>query len=186
MAKYKFTTDLSTKGIENLQKQLNDYLEKDLKRRTQIFIERLADIGIRVAIQSAEGDSHHFDEMVTFEKEVGSMKVVLVGRNDNISGLHTTWYDGEGNFHDETISPILALEWGTAGLAIKGHQGSFAVTGNHTSDTSWYYYENVDGNGNPIDKHYATAEEAHEPMFNAYMEMKNQINDIARKVFHYR
>jgi hypothetical protein len=186
MANYKFKTNLSTNGIEELQKQLNNYVKNDLIRRTQIFIERLADIGIYIAVKSAEGDSHHFDEMVTFEKKIGNMKVVIVGRNDDLSGLHTTWYDGEGNFHDETISPILALEYGTAGLAIKGHQGSFAVTGNHVSDTEWYYYEDVDGEGRPINPHYATAEEAHEPMFNAYMEMKNQIKDIARKVFHYR
>ena len=49
--------------------------------------------------------------MVEFVKEWNGGYLYLIGRNSDTSGLHTEWYDGEGNYHNETISPILALEF---------------------------------------------------------------------------
>lgn len=186
MAKYTFKTDLSVSGIEKLQKELRNYQNKILPRKTNEFLEALGEIGIRVAKDEAYGDSHKFYQMVAFEKKVDNMTLVLIGRNDNVSGLHTEWYDSDGNYHDETISPIFALEWGTAAEAIGGYQGSFAVTGNHVNDSFWYYYEGIDENGNPINPHFATAEEANEPMYNAFLEMKKEIISTARKVFSHK
>lgn len=182
-ARHNIKIDLNSyKSIDDAIAQLQDY-KNNLKSKTQIFLERLADKGITVCINSVQGDSHHFEEMVTFEKKWNDGVLYLIGRNDNLSGLHTEWYDGKGNFHTETISPILALEFGTAGLAIKGHGGSAAVTGNHIEDTEWYYYTDINENGKPINPHYATAEEAHEPMFKAWEEMVREVNSTAKKVF---
>lgn len=176
--------DISPKGIKDAIKQLEYYRDVTLPQKTKRFLEALADVGIKVARASADGDSHHFDDMVVFEKVIDSdTSVTVVGRNDDLSGLHVQWYDGKGIYHEETISPILALEYGTAGYAIKGHKGTAAVTGNHVNDTSWYYYESLDENGKPTDKHYATAEEPHTPMYDARMEMVQQIRSIAKKIF---
>ena len=124
---------------------------KDIEKKSKQVLIKLADKGIKVAKQSAENDSHHFDKMVIFKKEWGNGYLCMIGANNNLGGLHTQWYDSEGNFHTETISPILALEYGTAGLAISGGfddgkhggKGSAAVTFNHIDSISWYYYENA-------------------------------------------
>lgn len=173
---------LSVEGIKSIIVEL-EKLKQDIEIKTRQFSEMLADKGITVAFEYAQGDSHKFCEMVTFTKEYKGKKVYLVGKNVDLSRLNTHWYDADGNEHEETISPILALEWGTAGRAIKGHQGTASVTGNHVTDTQWMFYTDIDGNGNPINPHIATAEEAHEPMFHAYEEMKNAIKDVARKCF---
>lgn len=182
MAKYKFTSSLSVDGINNLISQLNNY-KSDLHRRTDLFINRLADYGISIAQMSAQGDSHHFDSMVVFEKKSNGKAIRIIGRNDNTSGLHIGWYDADANYHDEVISPILMLEYGSAGLAVLGHQGTFAVTGTQVDNYSWYYATELDENGNPTGWKYATAEEPHYPMYLAFIEMKNQINTIAKEVF---
>lgn len=176
--------DISPKGIKEAIKQLEYYRDVTLPQKTKKFLETLADLGIATAWRSSQNDSHKFCDMVTFEKVVDDdTTVTVVGRNDDISGLHVQWYDGRGIYHEETISPILALEYGTAGYAIKGHKGTAAVTGNHVNDTSWYYYESLDENGKPTDKHYATAEEPHTPMYDARMEMIQQIKKVAKKIF---
>ena len=41
MAKRVFKTDLSVKGIENLQKQLLDYRNSELPRKLDLFVKRL-------------------------------------------------------------------------------------------------------------------------------------------------
>lgn len=173
---------LSSKSIQNAIKELENY-KTELQQKTNLFLEKLSDVGITVAKNTAQGDSHHFDEMVEFVKEWDNGELYLIGRNSNLSGLHIEWYDGDGNYHDETISPILALEYGTGKLAIEGRKGSFAVTGNHVDDDIWYYYQSIDANGNPIDKHVATPEEPHQMMYEATMEMMRQIKTIAREVW---
>ena len=183
MGKKTFDINLNkANSITDVIKQLEDY-KKELENKTKLFLEVLADKGIIAAINSANRDSHHFDGMVTFEKKWGNGVLYLVGRNDNISGLHTEWYDSEGNYHNNVISPILMLEYGSAGLAIKGHGGSFAVTGNHINDTRWMYYEGIDDNGNPINPKVATAEEPHSPMLHAWEEMIQQIQVTAKEIW---
>lgn len=182
LKKKRFKCELSVAGIRDLQKQLEAY-KNTLEYRMKLVAEKLAQYGITMAYDASQGDSHKFSEMVKFSMEWQGKTLYLVGSNSDTSGLHTLWYDGDGNKHTETISPILALEWGTAGFAIKGHQGSAAVTGNHVSDTEWLYYSDIDENGNPINLKRATAEEAHEPMFKAYEYMESMIVRTVKEVF---
>lgn len=182
MAKYKFTSSLTVKGLIGLIADIEQY-KQQYQEKKMIFIERLADFGITVAEASAKGDSHHFDSMVVFEKKSNGKAIRIIGRNDNTSGLHIGWYDADANYHDEVISPILMLEYGSAGIAVLGHQGTFAVTGTQVNNYSWYYATELDENGNPTGWKYATAEEPHYPMYLAFIEMKNQINTIAKEVF---
>lgn len=179
----KISISLTDRGsIKDAIKQIKDY-EKDLEDKTKLFLEKLADKGILVAELSAMGDSHKFSEMVKFEKEWQGQKLCLIGRNDDLSGLRTKWYDADGKYHNDIISPILMLEYGSAGLALNGHGGEYAKTGNHVNDTSWYFYEEKDKNGNPIKPHYATAEEAHAPMLKAWEHMLFEIKATAKEVW---
>ena len=187
MKKRTINMTLSSQSINDAIKQLEDY-KKELQDKTELFLEKLADIGITVAKhEAAVNDDHKFYElgMVEFVKEWQDGYLHLIGRNADLSRLHTHWYDGEGNPHDETISPILALEWGTAGRAVPGHKGEFAVTGNHVNDTFWYYYTSLDENGKPDKdtKHVATAVKPHEMMYKATMEMMKEIKKVAKEVW---
>lgn len=173
---------LSVAGIREIQKQLREY-QNSIDYKMELIEERLAEVGIKIAYESSVGDSHKFSEMVTFSMEWQGKTLYLVGKNSNTAGLHIEWYDGKGEYHDETISPILALEWGTAGFAIKGHQGDAAVTENHVNDTEWLYYSDVDKNKNPINPKKATAEEPHEPMYKASLAMQKIITKTVKEVF---
>lgn len=185
--KRKYVMRLNQESINRTIERINEYKNLTLPNKTQRFLNELAKVGIEmiVNIKETENDksAHHFFDMVTFRKHTKNGVIYIRGYNDNISGLHTHWYDAQGNPHDETISPILALEFGTAGLAIEGHQGTFAVTGNHVNDTEWYYYEELDENGKPTKKHKATAIEPKQPMYRAAEEMRKQIREVANKVF---
>ena len=165
-------------GTQGTIRKLENY-KKSLETKSKQMLRKLADLGITVAKAEALNDSHKFYKMVTFKKKWNDGYLYLVGADSNLRGLHTEWYDAEGNHHTETISPILALEYGTAGKAIKGHQGSASVTGNHINDTVWYYYEGPNRTG----RHLATAEEPHQPMYKAFLIMKKQIKQAAIEVF---
>ena len=182
MAKYKFTSILSVDGINNLISQLNNY-KSDLHRRTDLFINRLADYGISIAQMSAKGDSHHFDSMVVFEKKKDGNTIYIIGRNADLSQLHTEWYDSKGQYHQNVISPIAMLEFGSAGMAIKGFKGSYAVTGTSVNKKVWMYATELDEKGGPTGWEWASAEEPHEPMHKAFLEMQSQIFRVAREVF---
>lgn len=173
-------------GLNETIKKLKNK-KQDIEKKSKQVILKLANKGIKVARASSKGDSHHFDKMVIFKKEWQGGYICIVGANNKLGGLHTQWYDAEGNLHVETISPILALEYGTAGLAIsdgfedgaRGGQGSAGVTFNHIKDTSWYYYTDAKGQH----RKYATAEEAKQPMYNAFLEVKSQIKATINEVF---
>jgi len=127
----KISISLTDRGsIKDAIKQIKDY-EKDLKEKTKLFLEKLADKGILVAELSAMGDSHKFSEMVKFEKEWQGQKLCLIGRNDDLSGLRTEWYDADGNYHNDIISPILMLEYGSA---LMGSHFFFI----HIKNVNWY------------------------------------------------
>lgn len=170
---------IEIQGIEDTVKKIETF-RSDMVQKTLLACEKLADLGITIARAESLNDSHKFYKMVVFEKRWRGGSLYMIGRNSDLSGLHTEWYDGDGNYHRETISPILALEYGTAGKSIKGYQGSAAVTGNHISDTTWYYYEDKER----TKKHYATAEEARQPMYKALTIMRNQIKQVMNEVFY--
>lgn len=184
------TVKLNASGIKEMQNAINEYIES-LPERIKLFTDKLMEIGIEVAEMESQGDSHHFDGMVAFrytnEQTVNGSKGEFIGENDDIGGLHTTWYTSDGALQTDVISPILMLEFGSAGRAIMGHngiggQGSFAKTGTHVNDLDWWYVESFDSNNKPI-YHRATAEEAHEPMYKALLVMRESILEVAKEVF---
>ena len=62
MARRVFRTDLSVRGIENLQKQLLDYRNSELPRKLDLFVKRLAESGIPTIESRMEEASYIYDE----------------------------------------------------------------------------------------------------------------------------
>lgn len=66
MAKRKFTTDLSIKGIQNLQKQLLNYKDNILQHRVDLFAKTLAERGVEIAqVNVARMDAIFTGELIS-------------------------------------------------------------------------------------------------------------------------
>lgn len=66
MAKRKFSTDLSVKGIENLKKQLEHYKNKILQQKVDLLAKTLAEKGVDIAqVNVARLDAIFTGELIT-------------------------------------------------------------------------------------------------------------------------
>ena len=62
MAKYKFSSDLSVKGIKNMIKQLEHYRDVELPKKVERYVTTLAQEGILVGKDNVGG----FGKYITF------------------------------------------------------------------------------------------------------------------------
>lgn len=76
MAKYTFTSDLSVKGIKNLQKQLRNYKDKILPKKIEMFMQELANEGVKIAKANiVDYDAIFTGELLASIKSVNGGKV---------------------------------------------------------------------------------------------------------------
>lgn len=186
MATRKFKATLSSKEINDVIKQLEEYRKVTLPSKLEQAISQLIDRGIRVA-QSNVGD---FGAFITFDKQIQNSQEgctgILLGFNSrpNIS----VWYNSQGEQNAE-ISSILMAEFGsgvhaesTQNIEQKSHRGTFPNQ-THAFQKKWAYYSNVDQYGKPIDLVWTDGIEPTMPMYRASMEMYNEIGSVFRSVF---
>ena len=175
--------DLSTSGIQQLQKQLNDYAKNTLPQQAKLFIEKLAELGIKVGMQN----TGEYKDYIVFSLENLSVsnkgcKGILVAKD--LQQITKEWNVKEGT-HDETISPILMAEFGSGWLfdsawnvPVNGaSQGALNKYGHALDPNGWYWVD--------MDErlHHSIGELPTYPVYKAYVEMKNNINKIAKEVF---
>lgn len=182
----------SRKSIQKAIKELKAY-RNDLERKTELFISRLLDVGIEVAERYGAGETgpygtHKMERYVTFSKKLESDKYgckgILMGKG---ATLYSEWIGEGGEKRSGSINSMLAMEFGTAGLALP-KQDRFGVTAGrgtnskygHENDVLWYIL--VEENGNTFWK-TATAITPTRPMHNAMIEMQEQVKAIAKEVF---
>lgn len=192
---------LNSDSIDAAIRDLEAYKD-DLDRKMKLFVERLLEVGVQTA-QEVPGipgtyGSHHMEDYVVFYKEMEHTDNGFRGKVvAESSPIEATWFGSEGDVREGTISPVLALEFGTAALAVPaeemfggyGGQGTNSVYG-HDGDLQWYFItdfeeiEKPDGTieTRPIWKK-ATAIHPTHPMLQASSEMLEQVRDIAREVF---
>lgn len=185
------SVSLTEEGIENLIKELSKY-RRSLTRKNMKFLKLLLDCGIEVAEQSIQNGTHTMPERITFSKEFTNpdtkeVVALLVGVGET---FFSNWKDASGIEHHDEVYPLAMMEFGSAGLALPpqniyggiGGRGTFSVSG-HENDLEWYFDTGeVDEKGKPIRK-YATAINPTQPMYNAMIEMQNQIRDCAVQAF---
>lgn len=183
-------TDLSQKSLEQLRKQLLQYADS-LEWKNRRFIELLLEVGIQVAEQTVSGGSHQMPDRISFYKEFkaeddGSVTGLLIGVGET---FFSTWYEADGTEHHDEVYPLAMMEFGSAALAMEptlayggsGGRGTFSSKGHYT-EYSWWIITGFDENGKPIRK-LGTAIEPTRPMYNAVIEMQNQIRNCAIKAF---
>lgn len=173
---------LSEKSINHAIGELKQY-RYSLETKTETFVRKLLDVGIKVAEQNAGG----YGKYIEFSKEgKGGIRTVgyLVAKGKPI----TVEWDYYNTKKTATVDPLLMAEFGSGKLAevlfaISGvGQGTFPGQTHAFDEKGWNYKEwQSDHNGK---WHHSIGAAPTHPMYKADMEMIQQIDAIAREVFH--
>lgn len=139
--------------------------KKALQTKTEVFVERLAEVGVKCANhrnrhKSGSFGTHYFETRVTFSKEVDPVKF---GCKGTIVGegvpFHVVWDNGN---KEADVLPLHILEYGS----------------DHNGSMRWSF---VDEKGKVFP--YATGVKATQPLYKAYRDMCLQVIDIAKEVY---
>ena len=168
------------KTIQEAIQELEKYKES-LINKSELFIKRLADIGVTVAktaIADASGDS---DKDVSFLVTINTFEGDVKGRITISSTPHT---DKDGR----VFYPHLAWEFGAGIFYNNGNINPKASEFNlgvgsfpnqtHALNDYWWYRDEA---GN---LHFSKGTEAAMPMYKASLEMISRIEEIAKEVFN--
>ena len=171
---------LNTRSLNHAIGELKRY-KLNLESKTQIFLDRLLEEGIRVA----EMHTGRYTGYIAFEKDIKVGKKVCVGV---LTGLNTkpfisTW-KVKGGKKSVEVNALLMAEFGSGWLAnviwnVPGvGQGTFPGQ-THATDPGGWWWEDEDGT-----KHHSIGEAPYYPMYSAEMAMLEKIDSIAREVFN--
>ena len=176
------TITLNSKSIGNAIKELKAY-KASLPIKTEQFVNKLIDEGIRVAKQNTGG----YGNYISFSKDVkgGTRTIGFLIASDSHK-IIAEW-DYFGTRKTAELSPLLMSEFGSATVAevlfdLTGvGQGTFPGQ-THANEPTWWYKEwQEDHKGEWKQGH--GIKPTH-PMYNADMEMLQRAEEIAREVFN--
>lgn len=167
-------------SIDSLIDQLEE-LKKNLRSKTELFLDRLLDEGIRVAASNTGG----FGSYIVFEKQITESESefygVLIGQDRE--KIFTTW-DTKGGQSGYEISPILLAEFGSGWYSevlfdVQGvGQGTMPNAKGHAFDKNgWSWSENGVW-------HHSRGTRPTHPMHEADIQMLANIDRIAKEVFN--
>lgn len=184
MAKRKFKASLSVDGIEQLKRDLLNYKDNILQQNIREYVSRLLQIGISVS--KARVNESPLGKYITLSTNISADKMgckgILIAK-----GVVKEEVDSNGNAYPP-FSTILAIEFGAGktynpppGNPMAGQLGFGVGTfpGQlHAFDDMWFYWEEDEQKWKPTQGVEATM-----PMYNARMEMANNLVKIAKVVF---
>lgn len=167
MAK-KISISLSPKSIENAIKELNQYRD-DLKRKNQIFIDKLSKIGLEVVQQTME--SVPDEEKGSYYTEIiNNSQGEMIGAAIRLTGSKVLFIEFSAGITFGTDSyPLPSGD--------KYGMGTYPGKGHWNDPNGWWY---IDENG---EKHHSYGNRAYMPMYHAEQAMIIQIRAIAKEVF---
>lgn len=183
MAKRKFKASLSVDGIEKLKRDLLNYKDNILQQNIREYVSRLLQIGISVS--QARVNESPLGKYITLSTNISADKMgcngILIAK-----GVVKEEVDSNGNAYPP-FSTILAVEFGAGihfnptpnpnadkfGLGVGTFPGQL-----HAFDDIWFYWEEDEQKWKPTQGVEATM-----PMYNARMEMANNLVKIAKSVF---
>lgn len=176
MAKRVIRGNLSSKGIQSIIDQLEDY-KQDLHRKTELLCQHLAEAGMTVA-QTAVGESS-LGKTITLRIEMEPSKVgckamlIATGQtksNDygTISTLCLVEF-GAGIHYNHTENPK-APEFGMGVGTFPNQKWAF-------NEDGWWYL------GDDNEWHHSYGVKATMPMYNASVAIRQQVVAITKEVF---
>lgn len=161
--------DLSVKSVEKAIEQLKQY-KKELIKKNNLFVERLAEVGIPVinqAMSSGKGDSsraHSTSIVITGSGNTVDGKLILEGEDILF------WEFGAGIRYNNGNANPKASEFG---MGVGTYPGQ-----THAITPGYWWYSDEDKK-----KHLSFGTEATMPMYKASLEIIEKVNQIAREVF---
>lgn len=176
---------LSVSDINSMKANVLKY-RMSLITKCYKFVFELANRGIIVAQDNVNGEFGHY---ITFSHDIVEQsqygcKGVMFGTNTGI--IKSQWMTKDG-VKEADVSPLLMAEFG-AGLRAQRSSNAYAGkmgmgTGTfpgqtHAWDPEGWWYMDLSG-----DWHHSYGVYASMPMWHAYMEMKDQVVDVALEVF---
>lgn len=183
-----FSSDLSVKGLRELQKELREYKNNILKTNVQVFVEELSKAGIQAAAFASKGNA--FGNFIGFVKEVEPTKynyqarAYLIGMN--LAPMFSTYIsrDEGGHTIEKTVelNPIMMAEYGAGVYARFDYRGTFPDQ-THAMENQWYYATALDSKGRPTNWQVSSGVRPTMPMKKAVDEIIAQIDAIAIKCF---
>lgn len=178
----KINISITKKGsIDNAIKLLKQY-KSEIRDKTQVFVDKLLDIGIEMAYLTA-GD---YGKAIVFKKELNPVEYGFEGLFIAMDEqkIVREWVLSNGEVKSAEVSPLLMSEFGSGWLAevlyseLEGKVGQGTFPGQkHAFDPRGWYWKDKDG------KHYSKGESPTHPLHNAEMAMIEAIHSVAREVF---
>lgn len=178
MGKYNFSTDLSVKGIKNLQKQLLDYKNNTLQHKVELYVKKLAELGTNVINTKVEESplGHYVTLKTDISEEKTGYKAILIATGEV--------KESEGY---APFNTLLAIEFGAGihynktpnpnadkfGLGVGTFPGQI-----HAFEDFWFYWDEEKQKWMPTHGVKATM-----PMYNADVEIIKNYAKIAKEVF---
>lgn len=185
---------LNSRSIKQAIEELKAY-KVELHKKNEQFVAALLEKGIAKAYEKTADTggafgTHQMGRYITFMQEVEGANGRLIGSSVR---LYEVWQAQNGETHEGEISPLWALEFGTARLAlspseanarfgVNAGQGSNSKYG-HSNDLVWYIPEEFNEDGTVKSWKTLTAITPTMPMYNASLEMIREIEATAREVF---
>ena len=183
MAKRVFKTYLSVKGIEQLKKDLLNYKNNILEQKIREYVSKLLDIGIIVA--KANIDESPLGKYVTLSSTISADKTgckgIIIAKGEIKEEV-----DNNGNPYPP-FSTILAIEFGAGihynetpnpnadkfGLGVGTFPNQI-----HAFEDTWFYWDEAEQLWKPTHGVKATM-----PMYNAQIEIMQQVVKVAKTIF---
>lgn len=178
--------------LQNVIKQLEDYSDS-LNDRTELFVKRLADIGIKAG--ELKLASHPYGSYISFTADVGTdgdTFTLLINASDKQEIVSEWWHGGQ--VISNTISPTLMAEFGAGWLAdVKSYplsdntpsgvgRGTHSMFG-HGNEDDWYW-------DTPDKQHHFAHDEENvkrmtptHPMYATACAIRDGVTKVAREVF---
>lgn len=179
MAK-KITIGLSAKEFREAARQIEQY-KKELNQKIQKFCEVLLQYGQVTAVQY--GDQSPLGSTLKFTTEISS---AAAGCKAMLIGIGQTKEPAGEN--DSSVNTLLLVEFGSGIHYNNGSgnpkQGDFGMGvgtfpgQTHAFDPNGWYYK-----GDDDQWHHSYGVKATMPMYNAAMEMRQHIAEVAKEVF---
>lgn len=188
-----YNVSLDSKELFKLSSELLKYAD-DFENKVRIFLERLAQVGISVAV----ANSGVFSRYIVYSiKQENNTTVKLVASSEPIE---SAWYVSSKSEEQRTevISPILMAEFGSGHYAIQGTgeaaglggQGTLNVYGHAFDPNGWYWWSEEASQDGVLKKskngrflYKSDGLPPAQPLHKAVMACIEQVEEIAREVF---
>ena len=169
MARKTIKIDLSDgKSLDNAIKQIQEY-QKNLPRKVQILIDRLAKEGLQV-VQSTMESVPDEEKGSYYTEIVNNSKGDIIGAAIRLTGDKVLFIEFSAGITYGTDSyPLPSGD--------KYGMGTYPGKGHWDSPYGWWY---VDEQGN---KHHSYGNRAYMPMYHAEQAIIMQIREVAKDVF---